>query len=256
MGAKVAFPAPQTLTTAGGATVTGSAGSITLTGAGTNQNINLTPSGTGDVVTTTGAVRVSGAAAGTGKVILPAATTSAGGINLGNEIYLYRTGTNTANIDASAGLTMSGAVVSATGVHSATAGGSGGASYNAMAPLTLAVKSVTIKTSATPADIATITIPSGITRYRVINSQMMAAIAETASGTLAAANVKVQDAASGLGNNIVAAFAMPASASTMTSAPGASSTQIITSSTLYLNQTSNSANAGTVSFYIQIQPLP
>lgn len=191
---------------------------------------------------------------GTGALQFPAATTSAGGIAFGTDTFLYRTGS--AALALTGSLTASSSVISTTGIVGAASGGTGGTSYGAAAPIMLYVKSVTIKTSATPADIATITVPSGITRYRVINSQQMAAVAETASGTLAAANVKVQDASGGLGTNVVAAFAMPAAAGQMTSAAGASSTSLFTSSTLYLNQTSNSANAGTCSFYIMIQPLP
>lgn len=48
--------------------------------------------------------------AGTGVLQFPAATTSAGGINFGAEIFFFRTGTNTAQISASAGLTLTGAL--------------------------------------------------------------------------------------------------------------------------------------------------
>lgn len=45
---------------------------------------------------------------GTGKLQFPAATTNAGGINFGTEIFFFRTGTNTAQLSASAGLSLTG----------------------------------------------------------------------------------------------------------------------------------------------------
>lgn len=57
---------------------------------------------------------------GTGVLQFPAATTNAGGINFGTEIFFFRTGTNTAQISASAGLTHTGPILT-----SAPAGGAG-----------------------------------------------------------------------------------------------------------------------------------
>jgi len=139
--------------------ITGDAnGAASIAAAGTNQNITLTPSGTGSARTvlstgtlTTGPVGggtialsssggLSFAAAagnvvifnanaaesarlvgthllvgglttdGTGVLQFPAATTNAGGLNFGTEIFFFRTGTNTAQISASAGLTLTGSI--------------------------------------------------------------------------------------------------------------------------------------------------
>lgn len=57
---------------------------------------------------------------GTGVLQFPAATTSAGGLNLGGEIFFFRTGTNTAQISASSGLAITGTITSYNGI--ATAG--------------------------------------------------------------------------------------------------------------------------------------
>lgn len=130
-------------------------------------------------------------------------------------------------------------------------------------PLTLYVKNVTVLTTGAPADIASITIPSGTTRFKFCGTTAQAStsnvVAETAAGTLAGASFTVYDAASGGGTQISAAFNGP---STTTGAGQAvpilsnSSTTAPTSSTLYIRQTANSANVGTVSFYITIYPLP
>src|ERR1017187_9654080 len=67
--------------------------------------------------------------------------------------------------------TMAGPVNSTNGILGAgSPGGTGGTSYGSNAPITLYVKSVTVLTSATPADIATITIPAGITRWMLTSA--------------------------------------------------------------------------------------
>lgn len=68
--------------------ISGTLGAITVTASGTNQNITLTPSGTGAV-----ALSGSGAAA-TGLLSFPAATTAAGGITFGTDVNLYRSAAN------------------------------------------------------------------------------------------------------------------------------------------------------------------
>jgi hypothetical protein len=47
---------------------------------------------------------------GTGILQFPAATANTGGLNFGTEIYFFRTGTNTAQISASSGLTLTGSI--------------------------------------------------------------------------------------------------------------------------------------------------
>ena len=130
-------------------------------------------------------------------------------------------------------------------------------------PITLYVKNVTVLTTGAPADIATIPIPSGMTRFKFCGTSAAAstsnAVAETAAGTLAGASFTVYDAASGGGNQISTAFNGPSSATGAGQAVPILSnlgTTAPSSSTLYIRQTANSANAGTVSFYITIYPLP
>jgi len=150
-----------------------------------------------------------------------------------------------------------------TGIN-ATVTGMGGASYGGVYPITLYAKSVTVLTAGSPADIATITIPSGITRWAIYASDFGGAplaagcvvVAETAAGTLNAAIFTAHSAAGGGGTLLLdeaidlgtagsSAVFLPSNAITVSSA-----------GTLYIRQTANSANAGTVSFYITIYPLP
>jgi hypothetical protein len=161
--------------------------------------------------------------------------------------------------------TMAGPVNSTNGILGAgSPGGTGGTSYGSNAPITLYVKSVTVLTSATPADIATITIPAGITRWMLTSAANIGTvIAETASGTLAGGNFVLFDASGGGGNQMsVNPVTFPAGttgANSRISINGqlATTAQMwSTSNTLYIRQTANSANAGTVSFYLTIWPIP
>jgi hypothetical protein len=128
---------------------------------------------------------------------------------------------------------------------------------NAFLPIILYVKSVTVLTTGAPADIATISIPAGITRFRVTGaSKDSVFFSETASGTLGGANFALWDAAGGTGVNLEAAAAGPAAVSTVAFWSSVSPGNFSTSGTIYIRQTANSANAGTLSFYIEIIPMP
>lgn len=156
-------------------------------------------------------------------------------------------------------------VNSSTGQHTVTVTGTGGSSYGGIAPITLYAKSVTVLTAGAPADIATITIPAGITRWMVqaniTDGVLLGCLSyvETAAGTLADATYDVRTAASGGGTGIAADAGLEAASggyTTMAPAFGGTGLLVGTASTLYIRQTANSANAGTVSFYITIYPLP
>lgn len=138
--------------------------------------------------------------------------------------------------------------------------GTGGTSYGQILPITFFVKSVTVLTSGTPADIATITLPSWLTRWRLAGTSFSVSfntfVAETASGTLASGAVEGHDASGGGGNTILSSTALPAGAGQGTGWAASSATIISSSGTIYIRQTSNSANAGTVSFYVTVMPLP
>ena len=121
-------------------------------------------------------------------------------------------------------------------------------------PFVLAFKNVTVLTTGTPADVASVALPAWCTRYYVILTGSRC-IAESAAGTLAAASLNLRDAAAGGGNAASSNFAGPASTSVMVNITGtAASSPPHTAATLYLNQTANSANAGTISVYAVIVP--
>lgn len=121
-------------------------------------------------------------------------------------------------------------------------------------PFVLAFKNVTVLTSGSPEDVSSVALPAWCTRYFVILTGSRC-LAESAAGTLAAATFILRDAASGGGNAASGSFAGPASTSVMVNITGtAASTPPHTSATLYLHQTVNSANAGTISVYAVIVP--
>lgn len=121
-------------------------------------------------------------------------------------------------------------------------------------PFVLAFKNVTVLTTGTPEDVASVALPAWCTRYYVILTGSRC-IAESAAGTLAGATFSLRDAASGGGNSASSNFVGPASTSVMVSVTGTPATTAPhTSATLYLNQTANSANAGTISVYAVIVP--
>lgn len=126
---------------------------------------------------------------------------------------------------------------------------------NGATPIVVAFKNVTVLTSGAPADVASITLPSWCTRWRLSPTAHLC-IAESASGTLAGASLTVRDAASGGGSAVTASFFGPASTSVVV-LPAATLLSILptTANTIYLHQTANSANAGTVSVYLTLVPL-
>lgn len=128
-------------------------------------------------------------------------------------------------------------------------------------PLMVFVKNVTILTSGAPADIASIPLPLGVSRYLVSYSTTtqgggFRSLCETAAGTLAGGTFSVFDGPSGTGNTLASGITLPAAAGLITGlGPSISPLTLLTSQTLYIRQTANSANAGTCSFYINIFPV-
>jgi hypothetical protein len=124
----------------------------------------------------------------------------------------------------------------------------------------LYTKSVANITSGAPADIATLSVPSGVTRYRVTGTtaaqSFHAMITETQTGTPAAGTMAVFDQASGQGNQVMATTAPPAGGGTMANWASSSASAVLSSSTLSVRQMVNSANSATISFYVMIEPLP
>ena len=128
-------------------------------------------------------------------------------------------------------------------------------------PIILSVKNVTVLTSGAPADIASITLPSWLTRWALpnhgIGNIQSRLIAETTSGTLAAASFTCYTAASGGGSAVSNAISGPTAAGLGSGISGIapSTAAAFTSNTIYIRQTANSANAGTASFYLMLLPF-
>lgn len=122
-------------------------------------------------------------------------------------------------------------------------------------PIVVAFKKVTVGTSGSPADIASVTLPTWLTRWRPIVSTGHVCMAESASGTLAGAAFSVYAQAGGAGTAVVSSFLGPSSTSVVTN-PNSANTGIVpsTQTTIYLRQTTDSANAGTISVYLLILP--
>lgn len=173
---------------------------------------------------------------------LTAATAGTGGLFYGTQAGADRKFTMTA-----AGATL---VEAANATDQKTALG-----LAAVQPFILAFKNITVLTTGTPADLATATLPTWCTRYMVMLTGSRA-IAETAVGTLAAASFILRDAASGGGNFASSSFSGPATTNALVNVTGsAAGGPAHTSSQLFLRQTANSANAGTLSVYAVIVPL-
>lgn len=122
-------------------------------------------------------------------------------------------------------------------------------------PFLVAVKNITVLTTGTPTDIATITLPVWCTRYRLSRDATSFIVAETASGTLGGSTFTVYNAANGSGSAASSAFSGPSAAAATGVITSTLIANVQTAPTLYVRQTANSANAGTVSIYLLIVPL-
>lgn len=119
----------------------------------------------------------------------------------------------------------------------------------------VAFKNVTVLTSGAPADVASFTLPDWCTRWRLVPTSCGFMEANSAAGTLAGASFDIRPSANGAANAASASFAGPASTSVVTSIVGTSTSLLpVSSTTVYLRQTANSANAGTVSVYLMLMP--
>jgi hypothetical protein len=133
-------------------------------------------------------------------------------------------------------------------------------------PIVLSAKNITVLTSGAPADIASITLPSWFTRgclFFATSSTTTPSriIAETAAGTLAGASVGLFGSAGGT-NAINTAQTLPASAGSSvgmwTTGTGGNifgPSTAYGNNTIYIRQTANSANAGTISVYLVLMPF-
>ncbi len=154
--------------------------------------------------------------------------------------------------------------------HTQPIGGSGGTARNSLKPVTLYVKSVTVLQAGSPADIATITIPSEITKWAVypvldstggfaVNSIPSLGYVES-SASINVATFEIRTATAGGGTNIGNFWGdlgtLGGDGTYAVATMPITDPAVFTSSTIVIRQTTNSVSAGTVSFYITIFPLP
>lgn len=158
-------------------------------------------------------------------------------------------------LDVSASAGNKGSNITATELATALLG------LYAKTPIILSAKNVTVLTSGAPADIASISVPSWVTRWMLVGSSVGATsrlIAESAAGSLSAATFAVYDGSGGAGNVVSSgSITGPSSANlgTLIGAAAPGTLAFSTSSTIYIRQTANSANAGTCSFYLAVFPF-
>lgn len=127
-----------------------------------------------------------------------------------------------------------------------------------VSPIILSVKNVTVLTSGAPADIASITVPSWVTRWILRGTGFGATscfYSEAGSGDFSAASFICYDGAGATGNAVSSSSVGGATAQRMTGLSGATGIPFSTSNTIYIRQTANSANAATASFYLVVFPF-
>lgn len=141
-------------------------------------------------------------------------------------------------------------------------GGTGGTTVSAV-PLIVGVKSVTVKTTGSPADIATIAIPAGITRYTIFGQSTDSLLdgsilTVTSSGVgLHDATFEIRTAAAGAGSAI-AGETNPSgiiNGLVLLNAGDPPGSTAFTSPTITIRQILDASAAGTASFYLTISPL-
>lgn len=128
-------------------------------------------------------------------------------------------------------------------------------------PVLLSVKSINVQTVGSAIDLATIPVPSWLSRYKMglvgtaATGGGVSIIGESMDGTLAASQFTLFDSPGGGGNALTVAANGPAATGVAVQANAANQTTILTAQTLYVRQTTNSANAGVISIYLLVMPL-
>lgn len=115
---------------------------------------------------------------------------------------------------------------------------------------------LTVLTSTSPGDLGSIAIPANITRYII---RKIAVVAKTAAGTLALATVDLRTVAAGGGSSVLSGATALVAASAAGKVVDLSSVSVITdaltASTLFVRQTVDSANAGTIIVSLELTDL-
>jgi hypothetical protein len=154
-----------------------------------------------------------------------------------------------------ASVTAWAGATSSTGILQLSGSGTGGTAFGAIAPIVVYVKSVPVLTSGSPADIASITIPSAILRWCITPASGSIITASRSGGDASAGTFQIFDTAGGAGKQMGATQAFPSAINKITAGTG-SSTDFSTGTTIYIRQISNSASSATESFYITLTPVP
>lgn len=113
---------------------------------------------------------------------------------------------------------------------------------------------LTVLTAGSPADLGSLTLPAWLTRYmcKAVGSTFRL-YADTAAGTLGGATFIVRTAAAGGGTSMVATANGPTAAAGIVIANGLGVAG--TGASVYFRQTANSANAGTITFSLEVVPI-
>ncbi len=119
---------------------------------------------------------------------------------------------------------------------------------------TVSLRGVTVGTSGSAADRASVALPVGITRWRLLRTIIRVV---TASGTLALGTVGIYTQAAAGGTTIVTAAALVTLTATnkVVDSTIAAITDGITDTNVFVRQTIDSANAGTIDVFIDCQDL-
>jgi hypothetical protein len=126
-------------------------------------------------------------------------------------------------------------------------------------PLILSVRNISVLTSGSPSDIASISVPSWISRYMLMlgNSSATAQcrIIQETGGALNSGTFGVYSGPNASGSLMNTASTANLPSGVGTTAPIVFTATLQTASTIYIHQTVNSANAGTVSVYLVLLPF-
>lgn len=121
--------------------------------------------------------------------------------------------------------------------------------------VTFTIPAVAVLTTGSAADLASIVLPTRLTRYAVQNVYVTSV---TAAGTLAAATIDLRTAAAGGGSSILTAATALTGLTTLNLAQSVSAAAIgvtYTAGTIYLRQTVDSLSAGTIMIVVVVVDL-
>lgn len=134
-----------------------------------------------------------------------------------------------------------------------------GISYQGGMPVLVKSGVLNVLTAGAPADIGTISIPAWVTRWAMGTAapgSPSRVLAITAAGTLAAGAITLRDTPAGGGSAFSASVILPASSTNCTPiGQSGAATYQTNVFTVHVNQTTNSANAGTIQIWLWLWPL-